>query len=320
MKQNKFFVAAMLGMVLTFGLVFLGCDNDNGGGGDDFTASTNESTANDVATLGLIGTGTPASSAPTVATAVINSGKIKITSESAGTAVITVSDASGHTSTIAVTVAVNGSITIGTITKYDAVVNHEINIASLSDVSNHAGIKDLSGAFGAVDANDTFSLTSATGVNIAIPQSMISRGTLGGAKIVIVYNAPSDLTADVYKDVKFVTGVAAVTRALKGDKYTDGTDVYTEIVPSEWTVKDSITGAIVPVTLSERVLLDFGSGDVTDIGNPVLVNILVNNAITAAGLTLVSGQDNTNVPYIDSVHTTRETRDGTPTPLTPYAE
>ncbi|GHU17616.1 hypothetical protein FACS1894163_08750 [Spirochaetia bacterium] len=193
----------------------------------------------------------------------------------------------------------------------DDVVNHEINVTSLPDVAGHAGVKDLSGALGVVDAtNDTFSLTNATGVNIAIPQSMISRGTLGGAKIVIVYNAPSDLTATIYDDVKFVTGVAAVTRAPKGDKYTDGTDVYTEIVPSAYTVKNADTDVIIPVTLSSKVLLDFGSGNVTSIGNPFAVEILVGNAITAAGLTLVAGQTAANVPYIDSVHTTRETRAG----------
>jgi hypothetical protein len=82
-----------------------------------FTASTNDSTANDAATLGLVGTGA-VSGTPGVATAAIEGGKIKITSVSQGTAVITVSDASSHSATIAVTVAAGGAITIGTITKY----------------------------------------------------------------------------------------------------------------------------------------------------------------------------------------------------------
>ncbi|SDP04853.1 hypothetical protein SAMN04487897_1331, partial [Paenibacillus sp. yr247] len=82
-----------------------------------FTAATNSSTANDVATLGLVGT-TATSDAATVATAAINAGHIEITSVGAGTATIKVSDASSHAATIAVTVAADGSMTLGTITKY----------------------------------------------------------------------------------------------------------------------------------------------------------------------------------------------------------
>jgi hypothetical protein len=102
-------------------LVLTGCDNPSGGGGDDggndsFTAQTNSSTANDVATLGLIGISV--SSSPTgIVTAEISGGKIAITSVSAGTATITVS-ADGYTdATISVTVADDGAISIGGIIK-----------------------------------------------------------------------------------------------------------------------------------------------------------------------------------------------------------
>ncbi|AEF80107.1 hypothetical protein [Leadbettera azotonutricia] len=39
MKKNKLFLLGMLGMVLTFGLMFVGCDNDStsGGGGHQIT-------------------------------------------------------------------------------------------------------------------------------------------------------------------------------------------------------------------------------------------------------------------------------------------
>jgi hypothetical protein len=95
-----------------------------GGGGAPtppvvFTAATDESTSNNDATLGLVGA-TVVSATEGVATAAIGDGKIVITSVSAGTSLITVSDASDpvNNATFTVTVAANGAITVGTITKY----------------------------------------------------------------------------------------------------------------------------------------------------------------------------------------------------------
>jgi hypothetical protein len=85
----------------------------------DFVPTVNDATANDVATLGLVGA-TAVSGAPAVATAEIAGGKIKITSVSAGSAAITVSDAANHSATIQVSVVANGSITIGAIAKYES--------------------------------------------------------------------------------------------------------------------------------------------------------------------------------------------------------
>ena len=85
----------------------------------DFPSKTDDTTANDETTLGLVGT-SATSSSPSVATAKIENGKIAITSHSAGTAVITVKDADEHTAGIKVTVAADGTITIGKITKYEA--------------------------------------------------------------------------------------------------------------------------------------------------------------------------------------------------------
>jgi uncharacterized protein YjdB len=81
-----------------------------------FTPTTDRTTANDEATLGLVGTSV-SSSDETVAIAVIAEGKIAITSVGAGSAIITVEDASDHEANIAVTVAADGTITIGEITK-----------------------------------------------------------------------------------------------------------------------------------------------------------------------------------------------------------
>lgn len=83
-----------------------------------FTPSTNNATANDIATLGLIGTGDVTSSDAEVATAAIEDGKIKITSKKAGDVTLTVKDANEKTATIKVEVASSGAITVGTITKY----------------------------------------------------------------------------------------------------------------------------------------------------------------------------------------------------------
>ena len=86
-----------------------------------FTASTNNNTSNDVATLGLVGT-TASSSNPSVATAAITGGRIEITSTAAGTATITVRNAAGNEAQISVTVDTNGAITIGTITKNNPLI------------------------------------------------------------------------------------------------------------------------------------------------------------------------------------------------------
>jgi hypothetical protein len=103
-------------IVLALGILFSACDNGNGG--EKFTSSINDSVINNVATLGIIGT-TASSSDTNIATVEIDSDKIRITSVSKGTVAITVKNDSDHTATINATVLASGSITIGTITKYD---------------------------------------------------------------------------------------------------------------------------------------------------------------------------------------------------------
>jgi len=111
MKKNAFF--GLLVFLLTFG--FTGCDTNNGND-EEFVSSTNETISNDISSLGLIGT-SAISSNENVATVVISSGKIKITSVGNGSAVITVSE-NIKNATIDITVSNTGSIKIGTITKY----------------------------------------------------------------------------------------------------------------------------------------------------------------------------------------------------------
>ena len=94
-----------------------------------FVSQPNDTTANDEATLGLVGTSAE-SSDEDVATVNIDGGKIVITSVSAGTATITVKDGDKE-ATIEVTVSGTGNITIVKITKY-------VNTAEIFTVENGA--------------------------------------------------------------------------------------------------------------------------------------------------------------------------------------
>mgnify|MGYP002852375788 CR=1 FL=1 len=101
-----------------------------------FAAQTNSVTANDLSTLGLVGTSVT-SSDTTVATVAIADGKIAISSVSSGEATLTVTDAKEKTATIAVTVAGSGEIT-ATITKFtrsapDATVTAKASSATAAD-------------------------------------------------------------------------------------------------------------------------------------------------------------------------------------------
>jgi len=102
-------------LIILLAFSFISCGDDNGNG--DFTSSTNDTTLNNIPTLGLVGT-TASSSNTNVATVETPpTNKIKITSVSEGSAIITVSDGTNN-ATINVSVSKTGSITIGTITKY----------------------------------------------------------------------------------------------------------------------------------------------------------------------------------------------------------
>ncbi|MDE6705058.1 MAG: bacterial Ig-like domain-containing protein [Treponemataceae bacterium] len=100
----------------------------------EFVATTDDTTANDEATLGLVGTKAD-SDTPAVATAAVENDKIVITSVSAGSATITVTDGTeGHEATIEVTVSGTGKITIGKITPY-------VDLASIFTVTD--GVLEL---------------------------------------------------------------------------------------------------------------------------------------------------------------------------------
>ena len=115
--EKRFLGLGILVMVFVFGMTVVGCDNDStnvGDGNVTFISSTNNTVSNNDLTFGFVGTNV-SSNNTSVATAVIDSGKIKITSVAQGSAIITVSDGTNN-ATIAITVSASGTITIGTIT------------------------------------------------------------------------------------------------------------------------------------------------------------------------------------------------------------
>ena len=99
-------------LVLIITILFLGCDTGSNG----FTSTTNDSVLNTVEILGIVGL-YASSSNNGVAVVGIENNRISITSVSAGTAIITVTDGTNNAS-INITVTNTGSITIRTIVKY----------------------------------------------------------------------------------------------------------------------------------------------------------------------------------------------------------
>ncbi|ODU55304.1 MAG: hypothetical protein ABT01_06520 [Clostridium sp. SCN 57-10] len=90
-----------------------------------FAMTDNKSLPNDTATLGLIGTGAGSSNRDAVFAAA-HENYIRIMARSAGSATITIVDASSHKATIDVTVDAHGYLTIGTITKYTAPIGPSV--------------------------------------------------------------------------------------------------------------------------------------------------------------------------------------------------
>jgi hypothetical protein len=125
-----------------------------------FTVSTNVATSNNEATLGLVGTSASSSATGIVSVEIDVNDKIAITSVAVGSATITVTDGTNE-ATIAVTVAADGSITIGTITKY--VFPSQTNNSSSNDLS-------------------TLGLV---GNSVSTTNNAVATATISGGKIVI---------------------------------------------------------------------------------------------------------------------------------------
>ena len=166
-------------------LAFTACGDDGDPtspppNGTTFTASVNDTVANDAATLGLIGTSVSSSNAA-VATAAIAEGKIRITSVSQGTAIITVSGAEGN-AIINITVSATGAITIGSIGRY---INTEPKSIQLTDFTDaHTGEWQI------WLVNST-SITAISEI-VALVHAAPSDGNISGAFLILGDEGPTD--------------------------------------------------------------------------------------------------------------------------------
>ena len=192
---------------------------DNGGGGitnPDFPTKTDDTTANDVATLGLVGTSADSSN-QSVAKAKVEGGKIVITSHGAGTAVITVKDGDKK-ATISVTVAADGTITIGTITKYEPMLSGgelSYTLFKLDDLSSGVSLSDgklsdeltalgitldgskLSNDSNKVSAADNSSTSAFNGTELSLANYVGTQGSINGSNYLKIV-ATADMTVYVY--------------------------------------------------------------------------------------------------------------------------
>jgi hypothetical protein len=177
-------LAGMAALLLVFGLVLAGCpmepeDDDPDGGPDteqnetedSFTSKTDNSTANDEATLGFAGENA-SSSNESVATAAITDGKIVITSKKAGTATITVSKTNVKSATFTVTVADDGGISISNIVTGGDTVT--FTAATDSDTAN---TEDALGLVGTSVASSNTGVATAAITDGKIVITSVSAGT-----------------------------------------------------------------------------------------------------------------------------------------------
>ena len=192
-----------------------------------FTPATDDSTANDEATLGLTGTSVE-SSAPAVATAEIKDGKIAITSVAAGSAVITVKNGE-NTATIEVSVNSTGAIAIGKITKYVAAGTPTVSYftestAEITATNGNASVitgGDVSFAF-VVDGFTTKAPaawtadTKVTFNGVKVGCNSTIKETTGGAK-------DANLTVEAGNDVGYAVFTVTAVKACKITKISAST-------------------------------------------------------------------------------------------------
>ncbi|MFC5449470.1 hypothetical protein ACFPOG_14470, partial [Paenibacillus aestuarii] len=144
---------------------------------------TDNSVLNDAVTLGLTGTDVT-SSDETIVTAAIgtgaDAGKIVITSVAEGTATLTVTDGTNN-ATIAVTVAADGSISVGTITPY--VATPAFTEATNNSVANDAATLGLTGTD--VTSSDETIVTAAIGTGADAGKIVITSVAEGTATLTV---------------------------------------------------------------------------------------------------------------------------------------
>jgi hypothetical protein len=224
MKKMNF-----LCIFFVFCFLFAGCNIGNGTDGDKFESSTNETISNDIATLGLEGT-SATSDKTNVATVGITTGnKIRITSVSEGSAVITISNDLSHTATIAITVSKTGSIIIGTIDKYS---------------ENYTGPKSLK-------LINIEGITNNVAINVGLSSDGDDNSWVAGTSPVI-YNGETTLTFQLKTAIRPNGGISDNDWSDSGSYFVVFND------PSPW-IYTSDGSTFVKVAFTETITdLDFG--------------------------------------------------------------
>ena len=246
-----------------------------------FTPQSDNSTANTVDTLGLVGTSVaPTGDAGTAANAVIEEGKIKVTSKAEGTETITVTNADGKTASFKAIVAEDGSITISAITKYarPAPVAGTPTAATSADAKDGSVTLTLDGLSGDLE----FSLDETTWVTEATVKTSIATftvstsgttATVSGLPVGTYYVRYAATTAYA---ASASTSVAISAAAAAGgnegatafteyfDSYKkDNAEEFTSVTDSSWTVLSTNTsGASNDTTFKSGIVIHTGkTGD-----------------------------------------------------------
>ncbi len=179
--------------------------------------------------LGLTGINATSSSDEAVATTVINGDNVVITSVSAGTATITVTDASSHQATIAVTVNATGAITTN-VTPYSAPSAGGATTYTL-EASNFDTITTKTTAITNPTSSDATTAAAITALSLQLGVGMRIDGSslrfnCGGAlqkagKNGVIFTAPTGATS---VEVHFYNnGASAGGRHLQIAEYSDST-------------------------------------------------------------------------------------------------
>lgn len=163
-----------------------------------FTPSTDFSTADTAAVLGVTGTSASADNNGAVATADLttNPGRVTITSVSPGTATITVSDGT-NSAAIPVTVNAFGAITVGTIRPYTGAFTSQTDksVANDPSVLNITGTSAVSGnpSVATADLTSNTGDVTVTSVGMGSTAIEVSDGT-GTAIIPVTVDATGAIT------------------------------------------------------------------------------------------------------------------------------
>jgi hypothetical protein len=155
-----------------------------------FAAATDSTTANTSDVLGLVATNA-VSADTSIATVAIVDGYVAITSVAPGSVKITLDDGAKHYASVTVTVAVNGGITIGTITKNAFVVSttttaNSIANLGLSTVATSVSSSDATVATAVIGSDTTAGSIVVTSVAAGSATLTCSDGTYSATIAVTV--------------------------------------------------------------------------------------------------------------------------------------